>query len=158
MRRRDRQITDINRILDILDQSAVARIAMVTKENTPYIVPMNYGYTYIEGALCLYFHCANEGRKLDILKQNNNVCFEIGSAHSLITGGQPEAYSYAYESIIGFGKVSFLMTEEEKIRGLNVLFRHQTGRDIQCDLDPAALKATTVFALTVEEFTAKRNK
>lgn len=47
------------------------RLAMTDGLN-PYIIPLNYGYTYEDGKLVIYFHCAKEGRKLDILKKNNN--------------------------------------------------------------------------------------
>ena len=46
---------------------------------------MNFGYVGgIEKRL--YFHCANEGRKLDMIGKNNYVCFEMDSDHRLIEG------------------------------------------------------------------------
>ena len=68
MRRKDRQITDKDIINEILLKSDIARIALFDNEY-PYIIPMNYGYK--DNAL--YFHCAPEGKKLDLIKRNNNV-------------------------------------------------------------------------------------
>ena len=76
MRRKDREITDIRTITAILDRCKTACIAM-TDGNLPYVVPLSYGYEIEEYTLILYFHCAREGRKLDMLKSNNNVCFTV---------------------------------------------------------------------------------
>ena len=59
------------------------RIAMIDNAQA-YIVPMNFGYDFQGETLSLYFHCANEGRKIDILRVSKDVCFEMDCAHKLI--------------------------------------------------------------------------
>lgn len=81
------------------------RLAMVDNDR-PYVVPLNYGYTYENGTLTLYFHCAAEGRKIDILKTNSDVCFEMDGEHKLIEGKIDCAYGYSFESVIGAESVS----------------------------------------------------
>jgi hypothetical protein len=71
MRRRDKEIKDPKILESILRKAAVCRLGL-SEKNTPYIVPLNFGYR----ANCLYFHPAGEGRKINILKKNNRVCFE----------------------------------------------------------------------------------
>ena len=78
MRRKEKEIKDRKEIISILQKAKICRIGL-SENNKPYIVPMNFGYK--EG--CLYFHCANEGRKIGIIKKNNNVCFEIDTDHKI---------------------------------------------------------------------------
>ena len=73
MRRKDKEIKDKEVIESIIKRATVCRIAL-SENNVPYIVPLSFGYK----DNCLYFHSAPEGRKIDIIKQNNNVCFESG--------------------------------------------------------------------------------
>ena len=60
MRRSDRMITDREEIVDVLDSCKVFRMAVHDEEGM-YIVPLNFGYTYEEDVLKLYFHSAGEG-------------------------------------------------------------------------------------------------
>jgi uncharacterized protein len=85
MRRKDREITGIDEKLDIISKSKVCRIGL-SENNCPYIVPLNYGFSFDDGKLSLYFHCAAEGKKTDIIKKNNNACFEIDCDTKLIEG------------------------------------------------------------------------
>ena len=77
MRRKDREVTDKNQIEEILKQCKTCHVAMVDNEK-PYVVPLSYGYQILEdGTLELVFHSAKDGKKINILKKNPNVCFEI---------------------------------------------------------------------------------
>lgn len=88
MRRKDREITDICAILELVSECKVCRLAM-TDGGIPYIVPLNYGYEYADGALTFYFHSAKEGRKLEILKKNPAVCLELDGRASLLKPRTP---------------------------------------------------------------------
>ena len=72
MRRKDKEITDTAIIEEILSKATVCRLGLC-EENQPYVVPLCFGYE--DNAL--YFHCANHGKKLVILRKNNNVCFSF---------------------------------------------------------------------------------
>ena len=76
MRRSDRMITDREEIVDVLDSCKVFRMAVHDEEGM-YIVPLNFGYTYEEDVLKLYFHSAGEGRKVDALAADPKVAIEI---------------------------------------------------------------------------------
>ena len=66
MRRKDREVTDINEIEKILLQCKICHVAM-TEDGTPYVVPLSYGYKIFEdNTLELYFHRALEGEKIEI--------------------------------------------------------------------------------------------
>jgi nitroimidazol reductase NimA-like FMN-containing flavoprotein (pyridoxamine 5'-phosphate oxidase superfamily) len=168
MRRSDREVTDINEKLGIVARSKVCRLAMLDmsggvsgspaeKTPEPYLVPLNFGYEYKGDTLLLYFHSAPEGRKIGILKRGGPVCFEMDGGHRLIANPQGCSYSFEYESVIGKGTVEFIEDREEKIRGLNLLLRHQSGEDRDFPIGDGALERTAVFRLRAEIWSAKKH-
>ncbi|MDR2079678.1 MAG: pyridoxamine 5'-phosphate oxidase family protein [Treponema sp.] len=155
MRRSDREVTDIEEKLGIIRRCKVLRLGLA-EQNQPYIVPMNFGFDYKDGLLTLYLHGAKEGKKRDILSRNRQVCFEMDGGHSLITGKNPGDYSFAYESIIGFGVGEILEKDDEKTHGLNALMKHQTGEDREYTYPEEQLRGVDVFRIRVNSFTGKR--
>ena len=155
MRRKDKEIKDINVKLDIIAKCTICRLGL-SENNHPYIIPLNYGYSYEDEKLTLYFHCAKEGRKIQIMKVNKNACFEIDCDTKLMEGEKPCKYSYAFKSIIGFGEIVFLEKPDEIIKGLNHIIKQQTGKDHQYSFDENELKDIIVFKMMVEDFTGKQ--
>jgi len=155
MRRKDREIISIDEKLKIISKCKICRIGL-SENNYPYIVPLNYGFSYDDEKLALYFHCATEGKKIDIIKKNNNACFEIDCDTKLDEGQKACDYGYEFKSIIGFGKIIFLDTNDEKTNGLNYLMKHQTEKDIKYDYKEDELNNIIVFKLLVDEFTGKQ--
>ncbi|MBA7530072.1 hypothetical protein ES705_22275 [subsurface metagenome] len=100
MRRSDYQITDKQELLDILKQAEICRLALADRDE-PYIVPINFGIEFTD-PLNLYFHCAREGRKLDIIERNHKVCFEVEVDAKLHPGSKACGWSMRYRSVIGF--------------------------------------------------------
>lgn len=84
MRRKDREVTNIIEILQIIEKAKVLHLALFDADY-PYIVPLHYGYEYKEGILIFYMHCAKEGHKLDLIRSNPNVCIEVESNVELIS-------------------------------------------------------------------------
>jgi nitroimidazol reductase NimA-like FMN-containing flavoprotein (pyridoxamine 5'-phosphate oxidase superfamily) len=156
MRRSDREVTDIEDKLGIIRRCKVLRLGL-SEQNQPYVVPLNFGFEHEDGILTLYMHGAKEGKKADILNRNKQVCFEMDGEHALIPGKSPAEYSFAYESVIGFGTAEILEKDDEKTRGLNRLMQHQTGEDREYEYPPGQLKGTLVFRVRVSSFTAKRH-
>lgn len=156
VRRLDRNIERIEDILSVLDHSKICHLAMVGKENQPYVVPLNFGYEYKRNQLSLYMHCAKEGQKLDILRANPSVCFEADNAGSLISGPQACNYSQKYESVIAFGQAAIVNGFEGKQRGLLCIMQHQTGEK-DWDFDPQSNSRVEVIRVTVSSITGKRH-
>ena len=156
MRRLDRNIERIEDILSVLDHSKICHLAMVGKENQPYVVPLNFGYEYKRNQLSLYMHCAKEGQKLDILRANPSVCFEADNAGSLISGPQACNYSQKYESVIAFGQAAIVNGFEGKQRGLLCIMQHQTGEK-DWDFDSQSNSRVEVIRVTVSSITGKRH-
>jgi len=155
MRRKDKEITNVNDKIAIVSKCKVCRLGL-SENNYPYIVPMNYGYTYRNEKLTLFFHGAKEGRKIEIIKTNNNACFEIDCDTKLIEAEKPFNYGYEFKSIIGFGKIIFLETNEDKINGLNELMKQLTGKEIEYSFTEEELNRVCVYKMEVEEFTGKQ--
>jgi len=155
MRRKDREITDINEKLTIIQKCKVCRIGL-SENNFPYVIPLNYGYTFEKEILTLFFHSAPEGKKLDIIKKNNDACFEIDCDSKLIEGEQACNYGYAYKSIIGFGKIEIIENPDEKIYALNMLMKHQTEKDIAHKFTNDQIKNVCAYKMVVTDYTGKQ--
>lgn len=153
MRRKDREVTDINEIRSIIDKCKVCHLAMIDK-GIPYIVPLSYGYLLNGDSLTLYFHSAKEGRKIDILNENNLVCFEMSREGELAMFENPCNSGYYYESVIGFGNVEFVEDIDEKCRALSILMKHQSSRDFAFNEKQAS--GVCVFKVVSSKFTGKR--
>ena len=153
MRRKDRQITDLEAIRAILDKAKVLHLAMIDGDR-PYVVPLNYGYTLENGALTLYLHSAREGRKLDVLRQNDRVAFVLETNVSQVSGGDiPCKYGEAYASVMGEGTAVLLDDPVQKIEALQILMKTQTGREFA--FTPAMAESVAVIRVNVDSFTAK---
>ncbi len=153
MRRKDRQITEIEAIRAILDKAQVLHLAMIDGDR-PYVVPLHYGYTLENGVLTLYLHSAKEGRKLDVLQKNARVAFELETDVSPISGGDlPCKYGAAYASVMGEGRATILTDPVEKTDALTMLMKTQTGRNFY--ITEAMTDTVAVLRIDVEAFTAK---
>lgn len=155
MRRTDREVTAEKDIINILDKCKTAALAMAYKD-TPYVVPMSYGYELSGDELILYFHCANEGKKIDILRQNNNVCFTVFCEGNPVHSENPCNNSYDYSSVIGNGKAEFIENVSEKCYALEKLFEHQTGQ--KAKFTDSQVSAVCVFKVTSNNYTGKKYK
>lgn len=152
MRRKDREVTGINELLQIIGKCKVCRIAMQDKDGI-YIVPMNFGFNYENNQLVLFFHSAKEGRKINAMKENKDVCFEMDCEHSLITADVACGYGYSFKSIIGNGSAVFIDDAGEKKAALSELMKHQTGQDFL--FDDRMADSVLVFKIIVSNFTGK---
>ena len=123
MRKSRQEIRDRNILEEILKSQVVCRLAMVDG-GRPYIVPVNYGYR--EG--CLYIHSAPEGTKIDLLRQNPEISFEVEDKIEITKGDRACDWSTRYRSVIGYGKVEILSDESSKQHGLEVFQWHKHHR------------------------------
>ena len=150
MRRKDREITDIALIEDVIRKSLVCRLGM-SRNDQPYVVPLCFAYS----DNTLYFHSAGEGLKLEILQQNPNVCFEFDIDHEVVQDDKPCKWSMNYRSVIGFGQASVVEDLEEKRKGLDAIMQHYAGRSFEY-LEPA-IENTVIIKVEVESMTGKKS-
>ena len=130
MRRRDREVTDSNEIIHILDTGKVLHLGLVD-QGKPYIVPMNYGYILEGNKIVFYLHGALEGRKLDIIRNNSDCCVQIECDVQPFSGKVACQYGCSYYSFDGFGTAKIVEVPQEKIKALSVLMKTQTGKDFE---------------------------
>lgn len=154
MRRGDREVADRNEIAEIFEKADACRIAFAA-DNIPYIVCMNYGFEWAGDFPVLYFHCAHEGKKIDLLKQNNYVCFQLDTNHELQYIPEKTYCTMNYESIVGMGVIEIIDNNEERKKGLDLLM-YRYNREIPAQYPESSLQRTTVLRLSVTELTAKR--
>ena len=151
--KREREVTDLQEILGILDKSLVVHVAMVDGDE-PYLVPMNYGYTMEDGKLTLYLHGAIKGRKIDVLRANPKVFFSMECDVESFDGPVACRYGMVYSSLMGAGKAEILEDVEEKKAGLSILMKTQTGKDFV--FDDRMVSVVHVIRIDVDYYTAKK--
>ena len=152
MTKRERQVIDEQQIRNILDAGKVLHLGLAV-DNEPYVVPMNYGYTHEDGKLVMYLHSAVRGRKLDMIRANSRVFFEISTDLLPFEGEKPCQYGMVYSSVMGRGTATIVEDVEEKMKAMSVLMKTQTGKDFT--FDEKLVSIVAVIRIDVEEYTAK---
>ncbi|NVM04174.1 MAG: pyridoxamine 5'-phosphate oxidase family protein [Candidatus Helarchaeota archaeon] len=151
MRRNEKEIKDKELIKNIIEKSTVCRIAMALN-NSPYIVPVIFGYE----DNFLYIHSAPEGKKIEILKQNNNVCFEMDINHEIVKSDTPCKWSMNYYSIIGYGKASFINDFQEKINAMNIIMKHYSSSNSHKYYEKI-VNNLAIIKIEIEKITGKKS-
>ena len=152
MTKRERQVTDPQQILDILDKGKVLYLGLCAGDE-PYVVPMNYGYTMEEGKLVMYLHSAVRGKKLDMIQNNPKVFFALDCDRQPFDGVKPCQYGMVYSSLMGKGIARIVEDVEEKKKAMTILMKTQTGKDFQ--FVDRLVSIVTVIRIDVQEYTAK---
>ena len=152
MRRKDRQVEDASKIMDILQKADVCRLAMCD-DNVPYIVTMNFGFGK-DGLASLYFHSAGEGKKINILKKNNLVCFQADIEHEFFLHSTSCGCSMKYQSVVGMGRISFVNDLSEKIEALQAIMTHYTKKSEHV-FKEELVQNTLIMRLDIQEISAK---
>jgi nitroimidazol reductase NimA-like FMN-containing flavoprotein (pyridoxamine 5'-phosphate oxidase superfamily) len=149
---RERQIFDIDKILEILDKSKVVHIGLVDGDE-PYVVPMNYGYTYGNEKLTIWLHGGTTGRKYDLIRKNPKVFFEMECDLIPFEGDVACKYGLSYSSLMGKGIATIIEDSEEKQKALSLLMKTQVNKDFQFNEKLASVVG--IIKIEVSEFTAK---
>lgn len=152
MRRKDREITDFNEIIDVIRKCDVCRIALHDGD-FPYIVPLNFGLDVQGQQVFFYFHAASEGKKLDLIAKDNRASFEMDCDHNFILYEERMSCTMGYASVMGHGTIE-IVPEEEKYNALKILMRQYHAEDFAFNTD--MMKVTTVMKMTVTNMVGKR--
>ena len=152
MTKREFQITDEAKIHEILDTAKVLHLGLAV-DNEPYVVPMNYGYCLEEGRLTLYLHSAVKGKKLDMVRANPRVFFELDCDRMPFEGKVPCQYGLVYSSVMGRGTACIVEDVEEKKQAMSLLMKTQTGKDFS--FEDRLVSIVSVIRIDVTEYTAK---
>ena len=153
MRRKDRELTNIDEIESIISRADVCRIALANG-NFPYIITMNFGYS--GGAeKKLYFHCAPEGRKIEMIRKNNFACFELDTDHKIQSGDKACDFTMKYSSVVGWGNIFIISDDKERREGLNAIMYQYTNRK-DFDFNTETFQRTIILKLNITEMTGKK--
>jgi len=151
MRRADKEITSRAEIEGIIRRSLVCRLALAD-DNRPYIVPLCFGYKDNS----LFFHSAVQGKKIDIIKKNNRVCFEFDIDYDVIKADKACEWGMQYKSVVGFGQASFLEDSESKRRALDIIMKQYSGKSSA--YPETKLKHTVIIKVDIEQMTGKQTQ
>ncbi len=150
MRRKDKEITDRGKMEEILHKALVCRIAL-SENNMPYIVPVNYGYA----ENTLYFHSTPEGKKIQMLRSNNNVYFEVDVDARLIKdASSPCSGTMQYRSVMGKGKAFFIDDAAEKKKVLDIIMNHYL-EGTEFEYEEKSFKKVLLIKIEISEMTGK---
>jgi nitroimidazol reductase NimA-like FMN-containing flavoprotein (pyridoxamine 5'-phosphate oxidase superfamily) len=156
MRRTDRELKSKEELINVLNDGKIIQIAFIDG-NEPYLVTLNYGYSWDDGKIKFYFHSAPEGRKINCIKNSPRVCFSISICDPFVQGVKACNYGMKYRSVVGYGQMIIVENNEERVRGLNLLMKQYTGKD-NWIYDADIMKKTMVSCLEVEKISGKRKK
>lgn len=151
MVRQKQQVNDPAEIRAILDHAQVLRLAM-SRDDQPYLVPLCFGYA--DGVI--YLHTGRRGQKIDFLRANPRVCFEVESEVAVVPGDQPCAWNFHYRSVVGMGTATVVSDAGERRRGLQVIAEHYAGPG-QHRLLPDSADRATVIRIDITEMTGRRS-
>lgn len=146
-----RFIQDPQQIEAILSKAKFIRIAL-SDDETPHIVPMSFGYK----ENTIYLHSSQKGKKIEILKKNPRVCFEVDIETEVMTAEDPCKYNVGYRSVIGHGQAKFLENYSEKVRGLTVLSEHY-GNKGPFEFEEWKVNRLCVIKIEIEKMTGKES-
>ncbi len=150
MRRNDKQINDAAVIDGILGRAGVCRLGLCDGDR-PYVVPVCFGYE--DNAL--YIHCADQGKKLDILRVNSNVCFEVDIDCEVVKAEKACGWGMKYKSVIGFGKAEFVGDVGLKRKALDVIMRQYS--DGSFEYPAKTIEDIVVIKVEIESMTGKQS-
>ena len=153
MRRKDREITDINAIYDILCRCDTINLGM-NGGAAPYVIPMTFGCALEDGKIAIYFHSAHGGRKWDILNSDPNVCVEAHLYYKTVKEG--DMLTAKYESVIGTGRVEQIEDREGKVAAFRHMLKHYEQSGFPAE-SCKGLPDSAVFKVVLTEVSGKHN-
>ncbi len=138
--------------MEVLEKGIWMELAMSGKDGWPYVVPLNYGF----GKDFIIVHGAREGKKIDLLRENDKVAFNVAIDTEVIRDeNDPSEFSMKYRSVSGLGTAKFIEDAEEKREALKIIMEHYHGP--KEPITEGMLKATAVIKISITEITGKIN-
>ena len=144
-------ISNPEKIRGIIDKCEVCYVGMVDPEGKPYVLPFNFGYE--DGSI--YLHMAQQGKKMDVLRNNPHVCVAFSTDHKLFHRNEGVACSYGmhYRSVLAYGKAVFIEDYDEKVRIMNVTMEKYTGKKFS--YNAPAINNVAVYHIEVSKIEGK---
>jgi uncharacterized protein len=154
MRTSKKEIKDRAVITGLLSDSPVGRLGTIGKDGYPVIKPLNFVYS--EGNI--YFHSAREGEKIEDIRRDSRVCFEIDLPIAYAkSAGNPCETDYLYRSLIIKGKAAVISNSDERISALKALMEKYQPEGGYEAFREDKLALTAVVRIDIEEITGKED-
>ena len=151
MRKKEKEITDHAEIEEILSTNTICRIALCDND-FPYVIPMNFGYVGNK----IFLHTGREGRKIDIIKKNSNVCFEITDSIELVSSEKACGFNTKYRCVIGFGTIKIVNDLNKKKEALQIIMNQHTNKN-DWQFPDENVERTTILEIEIESLTGKKS-
>jgi uncharacterized protein len=155
VRRIKKKITDQKIIIDLLETAPVGRLGTVGADGWPVIKPLNFVFD----GWRIYFHSATEGEKIEDIRRDGRVCFEVDLPVAYVQGTpeNPCAATFLYRSVIARGRAEVVQGEEERLFALSALMRKYQPESGYGEFVPEKLALTAVIRIEVEEVSGKED-
>jgi uncharacterized protein len=152
MRRNEKEVTDLNEIEAIIQEASVCRLGLAV-DTLPYVVPVNFGYR----DKVIYIHCAKKGRKLDMIRLNSLVCFEMDVDDKIVTAGDIACkWTASYRSVIGYGQAEIIEDFHQKKEALTIIMAHYSGKE-DFEYKEKAIQEVGIIKITVTQMSGKKS-
>ncbi len=153
LRRKEKAITGEKEISAVLESAKYVTVAMC-RNNEPYLVTLSHGYD--REKKCIYFHCAQEGKKIEILEENDKVW-----GQALIDLGYVRGRcDHLFATTQFRGRVTFVDDIDEKRHGLKIMINaleEEPEKVIEAQLKESSLKRVKVGRIDIEHMTGKKS-
>ena len=148
---RNRIIDNKEELYSIIKKCQVCHVSMVDPDGNPYVIPMNFGFDQD----VVYLHSSRKGKKIDILKNNPNVCINFTTDHLLRYQDENVACSWSmkYRSVLIYGKVEFVEETEQKILHLNEVMKNYSPKEFK--YNPPSIREVCCWKVVVEKYEGK---
>jgi nitroimidazol reductase NimA-like FMN-containing flavoprotein (pyridoxamine 5'-phosphate oxidase superfamily) len=153
MRLREKEITDRKEVEELLMKEKVCRFAMCDGD-TPYVLPTTYGFK--DGVM--YFHSSKNGRKMDVLRENNRVCFVVDTGHELVQGPVDTSCksTIKFKSVIGTGRAKMVEDLAEKRKAMDIIMAQMFGQAAFKYTDEG-VRDMAIIRIDIESLTGKKS-
>lgn len=144
-------IVEKSELESVITRCDVCFVGITEADGSPYVIPMNFGYSNDE----IILHSGPHGKHLDLLALNNRVCVTFCSDGKLVYQHPDVACSYSMlaKSVLCKGSVTFIDDLAEKEAALNITMKNYTDRPFTYS-QPALLNVK-VWRVKVDEMTGK---
>ncbi len=154
MRQSKKEIRDEEIIVGLLNTAHVGRLGTVTGNGYPMVKPLNFVYH----AGKIYFHTSKKGEKIDDIRRDNRVCFEVDLPIALVKStGSPCRAEYLYRSVIIRGRAFIVEEPGEQLDALKKLMGKYQPEGCYGAFPEEKLKITGIVRIDIEEMTGKED-
>ncbi len=153
MRKMNKKITDAAVIIDLFNTCQTGRLGTVGRDGWPMVKPLNFAFHEWR----IYFHCALEGEKLDDIRRDNRVCFEVDIPIAYVKGTRenPCHAEYLYRSAIARGRATIVADRGERLLALDCLMRKYQPQGGYGTYGEEKLALTCIVRIDIDDLAGK---